>query len=49
MGRVFIVIKGSCAGSGTVSAKRGIKELGLPPAEIARHLGVSTSSVSRAW
>jgi len=29
-------------------AQRGMKELGLPAAEIARHLGVATSSITRA-
>lgn len=29
-------------------ARRGMKELGLPAAEIARHLGVATSSITRA-
>jgi hypothetical protein len=29
-------------------ARRGMEELGLPAAEIARHLGVATSSITRA-
>ncbi|MEK6742512.1 MAG: transposase [Nitrospirota bacterium] len=29
-------------------ARRGMKEIGLPAAEIARHLGVATSSITRA-
>ncbi len=29
-------------------ARRGMKELGLPAAELARHLGVATSSITRA-
>lgn len=29
-------------------AKRGLDELGLPLAEIARHVGVSTSGIARA-
>jgi len=30
-------------------ARRGIEELGLPSAEIARHLGVCTSTIIRAF
>ncbi len=33
---------------GQIAARRGVKEVGLSAAEIARHLGVATASITRA-